>query len=800
MIHPAMRLGRWMTGAVVLCGALSAGCDDGTSTPDAPAIPSLRVLGDNPACDRIFLPTVQPTELRDEAFRTMVITVNGRDPSNASGVIAGNTAVTFEQQPEGGMGTVAFLSSYNAARAGGLDRLMALQQAGRSAGREFAGGVAADQIICVTAGSVRIRARIESYNEIGEIVSADAQSFVVACQSPADYDAVCGTPADDDMDVVDMGDGMGGDMGVEDGGVEADQFEDTPVLWSINFEPIPEEDGEGARYVIGIRNAGLGRRDSIALKFNVSELGEPLANIPVKFVLSTITQPAVTISTGTGAIYEADGTSISKTGQTGSVEVRVIAGDTPGLAVVRAVALRLPQNTTERAEIFREAGCTDDGGEGTECIFDALCPRTINERPGAEREEYCEVDRSSQIVIVGGIPSGRGFEFDCRQPVIPAFTVREDDRWLTSNEPGTDCTIQVADRVNGRVREGTQIFFLTEAGTVDQVASTDEHGRALTQLRVGHPVPQDVEPDEYEIDAGFLAGGYNPRDGLVRVVAVTKGEEDFVDVNGDKIYTPGEDILEPGQDLPEPYIDANDNGRYDNGEEFRDANADGVWTDINGEWDSNTEIWTSTTVLWTGELYNCRMPGRLHEDCGCAGIDGNNPPDDCRENVGGPMRFEPLAVMACSNDLCRAAPPEVECGGTPFALEEGGIVDIKLNYMDINGNCVGGINSNWGATGRGVTAIGQARGTLRDYCFTAYEKPLGRPVELRILRREGSVANPQDDGIDNDDDGVVDEAGEIGQIGAPRGFAELEMVLQYTSIDEIGIDAIQFVTFCTPEN
>jgi hypothetical protein len=456
----------------------------------------------------------------------------------------------------------------------------------------------------------------------------------------------------------------------------------------------------------------------------------------------------VTISTGTAAAYEAEGTSISLTNSGGAVTVRLIAGNTPGLAVVRAVAMRLPTNTAERAALFNDSGCVDDGGEGYECMFEANCSRTVNERDGAAREELCEVDRSGQVVIIGGIPSGRGMELDCADDILPAFSTREDERWVTSNEPGTDCTLQLADRVNGRVSLGTQIFFLTEAGTVNQVGQTDPDGRAVMQHRVGQPPPVDVEADEYELEAGYFEDGYNPRDGLVRLVAVTRGEEDFTDRNGDKIYTPGEDIIEPGQDLPEPYIDTNDNGRWDPDEEFRDANGDGVWTDVNGEWDANTEIWTSTTVLWVGELFSCydgadwaRKP-----DCGCLDQATGNPVDyDCRENVGQLLQENRVLEARCDDQA-----PNNPCGapqerGSPFEIgpDPGSRIRVVATMLDINGNCLNARRqgSYQFSAGDGIDLIGPVEGPLND-CYSAFEKPLGRPIGISAVDSGGSEVLP----------------------------------------------------------
>ncbi len=110
--------------------------------------------------------------------------------------------------------------------------------------------------------------------------------------------------------------------------------------------------------------------------------------------------------------------------------------------------------------------------------------------------------------------------------------------------------------------------------------------------------------------------------GTVTFIAITQGEESFVDLNGNKIY----DNNEPFIDLPEPFIDKNDNGVQDsctdaNGdrltnlttglpltddefyacyEDFVDLNGNGKWDDGNGVWDNYTAIWKSHTVFWTG--------------------------------------------------------------------------------------------------------------------------------------------------------------------------------------------------------
>jgi hypothetical protein len=88
----------------------------------------------------------------------------------------------------------------------------------------------------------------------------------------------------------------------------------------------------------------------------------------------------------------------------------------------------------------------------------------------------------------------------------------------------------------------------------------------------------------------------NPRDNLVTLLAYARGEEGFHDDNGNGAW----DATEPFQDLTEPFVDANDNGTWDQGELFVDTNGNGHWDGKNGTWDGDTFIWTQERVLWTG--------------------------------------------------------------------------------------------------------------------------------------------------------------------------------------------------------
>ena len=428
------------------------------------------------------------------------------------------------------------------------------------------------------------------------------------------------------------------------------------ILPSWALEYIPLEPGQE---IIGIRGAAGGRPFQVELTFQVKELDLPVPGAEVEFKLPDTHPPNVAIDPSAGKVT---------TDASGVARVTVIAGGTPGVVNVSARAQRDFEGDTP------EGGCAsaEECGGDTNCD-DGACDVCVDEVCYQRQFQ----DSTSQVIVIrGGIPSHRGFQFVCEHPVLPAFSTRrapenrnEQDIWVVPNEPGTDCFVQVADRVNGRVDTDTQVFFLSEAGTVDQASAIDEGGRAATHLRIGLPPPKDVEPFDYEVAAGY-EGPYNPRDGVVRMVAVTRGEEDFLDVDGDKVWNEAVDLQHPWHQLSDPFIDYDDDGEFDDGaEEWRDGDDSGDFTFANDEWDADLEIWTSVSVLWVGDLF---FPAQ--ED--------------------GPAIPCPGVTYSCVNDpsapgTCRENDVDA-VNRPPSIVGEGGAFLVHARFADINGNCLDG--------------------------------------------------------------------------------------------------------------
>ena len=366
---------------------------------------------------------------------TARITVTGTDANNPGDLLSPSARVVLEFVDENQSLIAGFKSTQ------GLDS--------KSSELAFSGRTAEDELFCLGAEDVWIRAVIRDYevnrNGVTETVTISSSSFPIRCLEPADYQAACDGAVLPDLGVMPD--------------AEVPENDAAPVdrepTWSLQFVPSSETD-----LVIGIRDSGGGRPDRVTLRFQVVDVnssadsGSGLAGVNVAFELPEFHPSGIEIEP-TDAITDANG----------EVTVTLLAGGTPGVVKVNATA-------------------TLESGESLTA-------------------------RSGTVVIRGGIPSGRGFNFVCEHPIVPAFSSRLDNgEYLFgfSANDGTDCSVQLADRVNGIVDLATPLFFLSEAGSIVQSAVTDENGRAKTRLGVGPPAP-------------FTVG--SPSDGLVTLVAIT---------------------------------------------------------------------------------------------------------------------------------------------------------------------------------------------------------------------------------------------------------------------------------------
>lgn len=180
---------------------------------------------------------------------------------------------------------------------------------------------------------------------------------------------------------------------------------------------------------------------------------------------------------------------------------------------------------------------------------------------------------------------------------------------LGRGEIRVPCHLLLQD-VSGKYLFHVPVKFYTEAGTMVDVPATDKTPRTFyyTVPAALLNKPYDVRPSQDEINRNLQIGSndpaiqeHNPRDGLVTILAVVRGQEAFDDTNGNHSYDVGKETF---IDEGEPFLDVDDDGFYTpvDPSPCCDTNLDNQVTGLNGVWDSDIWLGRTTHILWTGLL------------------------------------------------------------------------------------------------------------------------------------------------------------------------------------------------------
>lgn len=217
---------------------------------------------------------------------------------------------------------------------------------------------------------------------------------------------------------------------------------------------------------------------------------------------------------------------------------------------------------------------------------------------------------SPSFGVRGAKPTNRGFTIQCNKTTMSAYTAPTPPLPITA-----DCVVSVVDRNNNPVGLASDVSIRSEAGAAPGSVSTMEYttsnsaseGKAsLTFSTVGDFPADNVAPlttntgqfpfalsgEPARIDGSLTR---NPRDGLVVIIAWTRGEEWFNDLDGNGIQNGNEPFVDQG----EPFVDTNDNDVFDGNDRYYNVENDGVYTPPNGVWDRDAFVWTKTYVLYT---------------------------------------------------------------------------------------------------------------------------------------------------------------------------------------------------------
>ncbi len=220
--------------------------------------------------------------------------------------------------------------------------------------------------------------------------------------------------------------------------------------------------------------------------------------------------------------------------------------------------------------------------------------------------------------VVGTQPSVTNSSLTCGPVNLAAFAGQNTPCNSSSNQSlKTSCTVSLADRFGNAIGIQVPVELFTEAGTLTQGSvDTPAYGAtgqvppgvATDTLTTTGNNPVDVSPLPASLAnpngepswSGSCAGvqrTYNPRDGLVTVIAVFSGEEPFEDDFGTGAWAAGD----PWVDMPQPFVDSNDNSVWDPGEKCVGAAGLNGCTPPNHVWDGNASVFVESRLLFTGD-------------------------------------------------------------------------------------------------------------------------------------------------------------------------------------------------------
>lgn len=315
--------------------------------------------------------------------------------------------------------------------------------------------------------------------------------------------------------------------------------------------------------------------------------------------------------------------------------------------------------------------------------------------------------QSSQLVVSTGLPDQNSMSI--------AGSDNHPIAWRYNNVT-SQITVNAADAFNNPVPDGTPIYFTTVGGAIGSSCltgtSSDEDesvsGSCSVTWQSQSPKPEAdqsftiiEEPNNYGHTPYLQCnnGASHCRDGRVKILATTIGNESFIDANNNGMYDPDIDVFytanstegntaaraknckrsEPisgsashadsgstsqalgCDDLGSPYVDRNFDGRYNAGEEIATVNAG----------DNNS--YEPGDGLYNGVL--CREEDAAAGEC-------------TRDAV--LVRAEHLLVMSCDAPLYTS---DGRLPGEPtetVTFEPGETKSFKLMLADCNGNGIPG--------------------------------------------------------------------------------------------------------------
>ncbi|MGO2293110.1 MAG: hypothetical protein ACTJH9_14095 [Pseudoalteromonas sp.] len=354
-----------------------------------------------------------------------------------------------------------------------------------------------------------------------------------------------------------------------------------PIVKSINI-PVSTAPIESIEFidatesVIALKGTGGQARDDISeITFKLKDkIGQDVKSSRIDFRLSS-TNGAISLS-HPSVVTDGDGLA----------RVQVIAGYIPMAVRVQACFVpddQIPENQNDNVTCWQNvyAECQKSAEERDENV---ACP--AGELSLLALDEQV-ITVSDLVSISSGLPDGNSF-------TAGAETINIEG--LDSIGDINEVSVYLADHFNNPVPDGTAVYLTTEGGAIGtlngsafdpQLECRTIDGQCNAQWRNQNPKPftdsmwnnridstnprtNQINCDSYFGVAAPCINGINnaaentdgvPLGGRITVLATAKGQESFIDINGNGRFDTNEYFS--GYDLTEAYVDHNENGKYD---------------------------------------------------------------------------------------------------------------------------------------------------------------------------------------------------------------------------------------------
>lgn len=292
------------------------------------------------------------------------------------------------------------------------------------------------------------------------------------------------------------------------------------------------------------------------------------------------------------------GISLSEISDASGYSHASVVTDSAGLARVQVNAGFVPQAVRVQACYIDEALIPQNQNDNVTCWQDVYLEC---KKPASERNSYVScpsgeltlVEPDQQITSVSdlvsissGLPDGNSFTASADIINVEGLDYVGDI---------SEISLFLADHFNNPVPDGTAVYLTTEGGAVGtfdgeafnpQLECRTIDGACTAQWRNQNPKPfteakwgnkinainpktEAINCDLYFGSAAPCMAGINaatpdkkvPLGGRITVLATAKGQESFIDINGNGRFDTNE--YYSGYDLPEAFVDHNENGIYD---------------------------------------------------------------------------------------------------------------------------------------------------------------------------------------------------------------------------------------------